>query len=219
MTKNKYAAQLTALAAGSAILTHKAIAQIVVVEVNYSEDFDAHLHLYVNPAGTNFETSGFSNAYDPGLDMFSTGTVFGANTTNANFVGTGTTTIYNLTSGTTISSGSSFINSASSGGFDLVIPADESGYLGYSVPNQGASNDQTWYGWVQFTSNSSTEVLSITRYAFNNAGGSINAGQTSAVPEPGITAFLFGAFALGLIGISRWKQSKRQRAIALQHQL
>jgi hypothetical protein len=73
--------------------------------------------------------------------------------------------------------------------------------------NTGATN----YGWVSISTTAATGFpATITGYAYENAGGSIMAGQTSNVPEPTTMATLgLGLLCLGAAGIRRWRKAKQ----------
>lgn len=198
---SKYAARLGALAAGAALVAHHAMAAVVVVDVNLTTGYNPpyNNHLYVNPAGTQFGIgSGFSGL-SPQIDFVNTSLSFWATTTTVGFVGS-SSNISTLSGGKVIDSGSNFITGAT-----LSLPSNANGiFVGYSVPNQGVSSDQTWYGWAQLSTNSTAGTFSLTRYAFDDTGGAIT--TPSAIPEPGVSALLFGVFALGFIGFCRWRR-------------
>lgn len=64
------------------------------------------------------------------------------------------------------------------------------------------------YGWVEFTTTGNTGFpATINRFAYENTGTSILAGQTGVVPEPGTVATL-GAFGLGAAGLRAWRRKK-----------
>ncbi len=67
------------------------------------------------------------------------------------------------------------------------------------------------YGWIQFSTTAAAGFpATITGYAYENTGGSIAAGQTSAVPEPTTNAALgLGALALGAVAVRRMRQNKQ----------
>jgi hypothetical protein len=78
------------------------------------------------------------------------------------------------------------------------------GFMGFLLP--GPTNED---GWLQIRVGQASSVtagltLTIIDYAYNSAGGSINAGDTGAVPEPGTMALaLMAAGAAGLASIRR----------------
>lgn len=64
------------------------------------------------------------------------------------------------------------------------------------------------YGWVEFTTTASTGFpATINRFAYENTGVSLLAGQTGVVPEPGTVAVL-GVFGLGAAGVRAWRRRK-----------
>lgn len=67
----------------------------------------------------------------------------------------------------------------------------------------GATN----YGWIEFTTTGATGFpATINRWAYEDSGASINAGQT-VVPEPGSVAMV-GAMGLGAAGLRAWRRRK-----------
>ncbi len=81
-------------------------------------------------------------------------------------------------------------------------------FLGLRFVNDdtGAIN----YGWVEFTTTGNTGFpATINRFAYEDTGASILAGQTAAVPEPGTTAML-GTLGIGAAGLRAWR--RRQKA-------
>ncbi len=80
-------------------------------------------------------------------------------------------------------------------------------FLGLRFVNDttGAIN----YGWVEFTTTGDTGFpATINRFAYENTGASILAGQSAAVPEPGTVAAL-GAFGVGAAGLRAWRRRKK----------
>lgn len=118
-----------------------------------------------------------------------------------------TATAQRLTEGTPITSAASFYNQ-----FQTVGTAFQSGglgYLGLRFINEGTGVLN--YGWLEISATSATGFPAfITRYAYENTGASINAGQT-AVPEPTTTVAL-GAMAAGALGLRSWRRRKSAAA-------
>lgn len=86
-------------------------------------------------------------------------------------------------------------------------------FLGIKFVNTATGG--TDYGWIQFQTTSATGFpATILGYAYNNTTGDpILAGQTTAAPEPGVTAILgLGALGLGAAGVRRWRRSKQALA-------
>ena len=80
------------------------------------------------------------------------------------------------------------------------------GYLGIKLGDSGTN-----YGWVYLDSWTNTSFR-IASYAYNTAGGSINAGETGAVPEPSTIALaLLASGAAGVMASRRKKLLKGRR--------
>ncbi len=98
-------------------------------------------------------------------------------------VGATNTTLADLTNGST-------------GTFD---PPNGAGYIGVSIAGVGP-------GWIQLANVDQTnQTLTVVDWAFENAGGSIFAGQTSAIPEP------ISVVLVGLAGVFVLTSSRRRR--------
>jgi hypothetical protein len=78
----------------------------------------------------------------------------------------------------------------------------KSGYLGFEL----TSNGQAHFGWVHLDKVEPGASGVISEYAYDTVGGqSIEAGQTSAIPEPGTLSLL----ALGAAGVAVLRKRKR----------
>lgn len=80
-------------------------------------------------------------------------------------------------------------------------------FLGLRFVNDttGAIN----YGWVEFTTTGNTGFpATVNRFAYEDTGASLLAGQTTAVPEPGAVAAL-GVFGLGAAGVRAWRRRRK----------
>jgi len=63
------------------------------------------------------------------------------------------------------------------------------------------------YGWAEFSTGGYNPAnVSLYSFAYEDAGAGILAGSTSAIPEPGATAAIFGLFAVCVIGFRRLRQ-------------
>jgi len=70
-----------------------------------------------------------------------------------------------------------------------------------------ADADTYLYGWAEFSRTSfSPNSVTLFSYAYEDTGAGIVAGATSAIPEPGATAALFGLAALALVGFRRMRR-------------
>jgi hypothetical protein len=203
MTENKYAARLAALSAGTALLAHEAAAQVTVVEVNLTitgvGDF-----VRINPTGTQFVQGTTAGGFSPYFEFKVTSA--GANVTGTSQMGwVGTFTgpygrsATNLTAGDVVDAGDSFVLNGTLVG----IPgaADSTFYAGYRTTGGN-------YGWAEFSTDDGTALdLTLVRYAFEGTPG---VGiQVGAIPEPGVTAGIFGAVALTL---AAWQHRRRRLA-------
>ena len=75
-----------------------------------------------------------------------------------------------------------------------------------------SDNSQDYYGWLQFTLSSYSDIK-INQFAFNDvAGQSILAGQTTAVPEASTLGFAGGLFGLVALAHARRRQQKQPAA-------
>lgn len=112
------------------------------------------------------------------------------------------TTYAVLTAGTPITPGDMYINLTASSA-TAAWRTGQDAYLGVRFINSQTS--QTNFGWVHFNTTGSTGFpATIVEYAYDNAGGSINAGQ---VPEPSTTALL-AVMAAGALGVRAWRKRK-----------
>ena len=104
--------------------------------------------------------------------------------------------------------GSTDVFTTSDSGTNFKVTGTE--FLGLKFVN--TTTGGTDYGWIQFQTTGTTGFpATILGYAYNNvAGGSILAGQTTAVPEPGATAALgLGALSLGAVAVRRMRKNKQ----------
>lgn len=63
------------------------------------------------------------------------------------------------------------------------------------------------YGWAEFSANSqSLSTVGLYSFAYEDSGAGIVAGSTSAIPEPGVTAAIFGLAAVAIVGFRRLRQ-------------
>ena len=81
-------------------------------------------------------------------------------------------------------------------------------YIGFRFNPSGT---EVLYGWanVTLTDGGSYGTFVINEWAYDDSGSSIQAGQTSAVPEPATYALGLGALALGAAGLRRWRKQKK----------
>ena len=84
-------------------------------------------------------------------------------------------------------------------------------YIGFRFNPSGT---EVLYGWanVTLTDGGSYGTFVINEWAYDDSGDPIQAGQTSAVPEPATYALGLGALALGAAGLRRMRQRKRLAA-------
>jgi len=98
-----------------------------------------------------------------------------------------------------------------------IILNDGTYYVAFDVKDQSNSN-AVYYGWMNVTvvgANTTSTVpavrFTLNSYAYDNTGGSILVGQTSAgpaaVPEPGTWAA--AALLVGGAGLMRWRKRKQ----------
>jgi hypothetical protein len=82
-----------------------------------------------------------------------------------------------------------------------------SGYFGFSINPSGSL---PLYGWGELVrSATGNDTVTLTRYAYEDAGAAILTGAVTAVPEPGSYAVLGGTGLLVMAGIRRWRPSMR----------
>lgn len=63
------------------------------------------------------------------------------------------------------------------------------------------------YGWFEVSRENTTSYsVALYSYAYEDSGTGIVAGATSSIPEPGMTAAIFGLVAVALIGFRRIRQ-------------
>ncbi len=80
------------------------------------------------------------------------------------------------------------------------------GYLGFRFVNE--STGATNYAWAEFQTSAGDGFPSgLLRYAYENTGASITAGQTGVVPEPST----FAMFGLALVGAAGFSVVRRRR--------
>ena len=121
-----------------------------------------------------------------------------------------------LAASESISNGRGFINSvsslfySSSLSYVASISSGVSTYIGFRFNPSGTE----LFGWanVTLTDGGSFGTFVINEWAYDDSGSSIQAGQTSAVPEPATYALGLGALALGAAGLRRMRQRKRLAA-------
>ena len=91
------------------------------------------------------------------------------------------------------------------------ITSGVSTYIGFRFNPSGT---EVLYGWanVTLTDGGSYGTFVINEWAYDDSGSSIQAGQTSADPEPATYALGLGALALGAAGLRRMRQRKRLAA-------
>jgi len=203
MSENKYATRLAALAAGTALVAHEAAAQVTVVEVNLTVTGTGDF-LRFNPTGTQFVQGTTAGGFSPYFEFKVTSA--GANITGnsqmgwiGTFTGPFGRSATNLTAGDTVDAGDTFVLNGTLVG--IVGAADSTFYLGYRTAVGS-------YGWAEFFTDEGTDSdLTLVRYAFEGTPG---VGiQVGAIPEPGVTAGIFGVVAIALAG---WQQRRRRRA-------
>ena len=92
------------------------------------------------------------------------------------------------------------------------ISSGVSTYIGFKF--EPSDDDAELYGWanVTLTNGNGFGTFVINEWAYDDSGSSIQAGQTSAVPEPATYALGLGALALGAAGLRRMRQRKRLAA-------
>jgi len=65
------------------------------------------------------------------------------------------------------------------------------------------------FGWAKVTiTDGSNGSMTVSEWAYDSTGASIEVGQTSAIPEPASVAAGLGLLALGAAGLRRWRQQK-----------
>jgi hypothetical protein len=198
--ENKYAARLAALAASTVLAAHEAAAQVTVVEVNLTvtgvSDF-----VRINPTGTQFVQGTTAGGFSPFFDFKVTAS--GANITGTSQMGwIGTLTgpygrsATNLAPGEMVETGDTFVLNGTLVG--IVGAPETTFYLGY---RSTAGN----YGWAEFATEDGTQLdLTLVRYAFEATPGvGIEVG---AIPEPAVSAGIFGVLATGFLGWRRWRR-------------
>ena len=119
---------------------------------------------------------------------------------------------FNLAPGTLISAASTFAAT----GVDTIsalTPLNTNSslnYVGFRFINESAGS-QLQYGWIQIMLSSApnTQPRTIVGYAFENTGGGLLAGfTTAAVPENVNTGVLLALVATGVFGVRLWRQRK-----------
>ena len=112
-----------------------------------------------------------------------------------------------LTEGAAIGSGSTFLTGAQPA---PAFRTDGTEILGVRFVN--TTTGVTNYGWAEFTTSTTGAPgfpAKLTRYAYEDSGASILAGQTAAVPEPGTVA----ALAMGAAGLGGAAWRRRQATV------
>lgn len=80
-------------------------------------------------------------------------------------------------------------------------------YMGLRFINEGTG--ATNYAWAEFqTAAGSGFPAALVRYAYENTGASITAGDVGAVPEPSTLA-MFGMALAGAAGLRTWRQRRQ----------
>lgn len=205
MNRNKYAARLTALAAGTALAAHEAAAQVMVVDVNLTTS-DVANFIRIRPNGTQFgqATTGVGSPFfefkvtSAGANVTGTSEMgwIGVMNTGSGFFGFADS----LAPGTTIDATDSYIMNGQAIG--LFAPPASTFYVGYRY-NPAFSGNIT-YGWVELaTANGTTSDLTVVRYGFEMTPNTAIQ-VPAAVPEPGMTAGVFGVFAAALAAYHRY---------------
>jgi len=143
----------------------------------------ANFNMYNNGSGLQFFWNGGSNG---GLTL-------------------DTTTYAVLPPGTPITSANTYLNVTA-----LAATANwragSNLYLGVRLTNSVTSAIN--YGWVHLNTTGTTGFpATIVDFAYDNAGGSILAGQTTNIPEP-TTFSLLGVLASGALGVRAWRKRK-----------
>jgi hypothetical protein len=207
---------LAALAAGVALVTERALAEVVVVDVKASyEGFPLVGTFYFNPVGRDFGDTPLATSAQ-GLIEFTTSS-WAVSTTNMGFVGvSGTSDEFSaVTSGSWVDSNLDFVSGSKldAGGTAPLYPNTSSYYLGYAVAGQGSGGNETWYGWVELDTSAAATypyTYQVVRYAYAKDGSAIEVGDisASAIPEPAVSAMIFGLVAIGLLGYRRLKAAK-----------
>lgn len=108
-------------------------------------------------------------------------------------------------------SGLGFLNVPASGAATMAFNVGYGGdqFLAAGIGYLGVKFNTNQYGWVRVQMNGAPlNSFTVLDYAYADAGESINAGQTVAVPEPGSLAGL----ALGAMGLLKWRGNKRKVA-------
>ena len=131
-------------------------------------------------------------------------------------VATAVSDLLGLAANQSISNGREFSNGVGSIFFSAslanvaYITSGVSTYIGFRFNPSGTM----LYGWanVTLTEGGSYGTFVINEWAYDDSGSSIQAGQTSAVPEPATYALGLGALALGAAGLRRMRQRKRLAA-------
>lgn len=211
LSPNRYAGRLAALAAGVALVTERALAQVVVVDVNESYDNSHGVGaFYFNPVGNQHGGTELSTSAQGLIEFTSTSWV--VSTTNIGFVGvSGTPDKFSaVTSGSLVGPDLNFVSGRL---FGDDFPKTSSYYLGYAVAGQGSGGNETWYGWLELDTSAATSYpypYQVVRYAYATDGSAIEVGDisASAIPEPAVSAMIFGLIAIGLLGYRRLKAAR-----------
>jgi hypothetical protein len=165
---------------------------------------------------------GATQASSPGWDVnpwLSSGlNLFGSTTATGNegpsglngigaYAGTGTT-FFNLAfmapiNGSTTYAGTG--NTTPAGATPLNLNSSNN-LFGFRFVDATTNGGAVCYGWIRvsLSATSGSQPRAIVEYAYDNAGGSIGAGQ---VPEPSTVALL-GVMAAGAVGIRAWRKRK-----------
>ncbi len=122
--------------------------------------------------------------------------------TNFALAGTSSTTLTLFSSGVTIDALSTYSNGTGiSYSAESAVSLDSTTpyFIGFRYSNQGAGNNETYYGWAKFTTSPGMEEdeLTLTEFGVGGDGQGVITGSTAAIPEPSTTGLMLAACALG----------------------
>ncbi len=163
----------------------------------------AGVYVDIETGATSNTSTGFTNATRPVANLWGTSSLhtywYPSPTATNRFVATGGGGLASLTAGTPINAASTY--AAARGIFTAGAPWDAgnfTGLIGFKFRNN--ANTNTYFGWgrvqVNPLSGGAYAGGKLIDWAYDDTGGSINAGQT---PEPTTIALL----ALGAAGLVR----------------
>ncbi|RYD33467.1 MAG: hypothetical protein EOP85_20755 [Verrucomicrobiaceae bacterium] len=182
----KYSKRLATVGAASAALMTlgTASAAVSVVDVNLFQAYGSGFFSF-SPLGSAF-TGTYDTSYTAGMRNCGLN-LLNFNTTNFQW------TSALLAAGSVVGSSQSY---TASPGF-LAYPADgQTVYAGYRVVNQGPSNDETYYGYVQVTGNPGSE-FTIDSYSYESSA------NTAITVVPEVSSFLLGTVGVGALALRR----------------